>query len=400
MGGRFMQIILSVLQFLVLLGILVLLLGLILFYPICYKMEGTFENENNAKVNVSWLFHLVRAKLIYEDDLIFAKVGIFWKTIPFSYEFYKSQKNSHVENDFSNEIDESNENNTVETKNKVKRKETDGISSRIGEESSEQSENEFDLEVEDLNLDEETDLSENDFNFRNNSEQQVEIDGLNLMKNIQGDTQPEIQDFNLDDEVSETIFDNDIDTKTESELYKNKSERKSTSKSKRKSNRRKKCKKQKPSILGKIKGMISKIKGTINKGKEIWSELKAILTDKRNQSAVSHVKDEIFSLLKIFLPKSSEVDIIFSLGSPDITGKVLGLYFIFPFVYQNEWNVRPDFEAEEVYVKGTFSAKGRIYLYKIVGMVLRILFDKNCRRLYKTGKKFMNKIDVGGDSSG
>ena len=112
------------------------------------------------------------------------------------------------------------------------------------------------------------------------------------------------------------------------------------------------------------------------------------------------MKDEIFLLLKVFLPKNSKVDIAFSLGSPDLTGKVLGLCFVFPFLYQNEWKVRPDFETEEVYVKGKFYADGRIYLYKVVGMVLRILFDKNCRRLYKTGKKFANKMGLGGDRNG
>ena len=102
-----MQIILSILQFigiglLVLLGVLILLLGLILFYPICYKTEGIFENENRVKANVSWLFHLVRAKLIYEDDLIFAKVAIFWKTIPFSYVFSRKQKSSSKKEAFDN----------------------------------------------------------------------------------------------------------------------------------------------------------------------------------------------------------------------------------------------------------------------------------------------------------
>lgn len=358
-----MQIVLSILQFigiglLVLLGVLILLLGLILFYPICYKTEGTFENENRVKANVSWLFHLVRAKLIYEDDLIFAEVGIFWKTIPFSHESSPKEENSVGKESFDNE-------NSCEdvdkTENQIKRKETDGTSSIVGEETAQESENEFELEIEDLNLDEEIEL--------------------------------EIQDFNSDDD-SETVVNDNSNAKV------HKSEKKSTSNSKRKSKKKKKKKKQKPSILEKIKGMISKIKGTINKGREIWSEVKAILTDECNKLAVSHVKDEIFSLLKVFLPKNSKVDIVFSLGSPDLTGKALGLYFMFPFLYQNEWNVRPDFETEEVYVKGKFYANGRIYLYKIVGIVLRVLFDKNCRRLYKAGKKFANKMGLGGDRDG
>ena len=438
-----MQIVLSILQFigiglLVLLGVLILLLGLILFYPICYKTEGTFENENRVKANVSWLFHLIRAKFIYEDDLIFAKIGIFWKIIPFSYEFSQRKESSARKEAVNNE---NSDENVDKTKNKIKRKETDGTSSIVAKETAQESENEFELEIEDLNLDEETDLSENDFNFRNNLKQEVEVDARDLNSDEKMDSkfdtsediELEIQDFNVDDDSETIINDNtnaenqsnmdnsnddtetdlqsqnlnktegsstESDIQEESEPHQNKSEKKSTSKSKRKSKRKKKAKKQKPNVLEKIKGMISKIKGTINKGKEIWREAKAILTDKRNQSAVSHVKNEIFSLLRGFLPKNAKVDIVFSLGSPDFTGKALGLCFVFPFLYQNEWKLRPDFETEEVYVKGKFHANGRIYLYKIVGMVLRILLDKNCRRLYKTGKKFANKIGLGGDKNG
>ena len=408
-----MQIILSILQFigiglLVLLGVLILLLGVILFYPICYKTEGTFENENRVKANISWLFHFVRAKFIYEDDLIFAKIGIFWKIIPFSYEFSKNRESSVRKEAGDNE---NSDENVDKIRNQIKRKETDGTSSIVAKETAQESENEFELEIEDLNLDEEMDskldMSEDieleiqDFNVDDDSETIVNdntnAENQSKMDNSNNDTETDLESQNLNKTGGSST---ESDIQEEAELHQNKSEKKSTSKSNRKSKKKRKIKKQKPSILEKIKGMISKIKGTINKGKEIWSELKEILTDERNKSAVSHVKDEIFSLLKGFLPKSSKVDIMFSLGSPDFTGKALGLCFIFPFVYQNEWNIRPDFEAEEVYVKGKFYANGKIYLYKIVCMVLRILFDKNCRRLYKTGKKFVNKMGLGGDKNG
>ena len=100
----------------------------------------------------------------------------------------------------------------------------------------------------------------------------------------------------------------------------------------------------------------------------------------------------IIYFIKIFLPIKANCDITFSLGSPDKTGQVLGIIACFPFIYQKEWSINPDFETEKLYVKGTFFAKGRIYVYKMVGMVLRILLDKNCIRLYKNIRAFMQNV--------
>ena len=117
---------------------------------------------------------------------------------------------------------------------------------------------------------------------------------------------------------------------------------------------------------------------------------KKIITDEGNQSAVKHLKDEGIYLVKIFLPIKSKVDGVFSTGSPNTTGQIFGIISAFPFLYQNEWNLRPDFMTQSAYFEGSFHAKGRVYLYKMVVSAVRVLFDKNCRRLYKMIKQFGN----------
>ena len=140
--------------------------------------------------------------------------------------------------------------------------------------------------------------------------------------------------------------------------------------------------KQKESIVSKIKGIIERIK-------EVYPRIKKILTDEKNKEAVKHLKNEVLYLIKIFLPKKSKIDAVFSTGSPDTTGQLFGVLACFPAMYQKDWRLLPDFQADDAYFKGTFWGKGWIALYQIVGTILRIVFDKNCRRLYTMINKFI-----------
>lgn len=140
----------------------------------------------------------------------------------------------------------------------------------------------------------------------------------------------------------------------------------------------------------KKKSIISKIKDMIKGIRKIYPRIKKILTDKQHKEAFSHLKKEFSYLIRILLPKKSKVNVVFSTGSPDTTGQLFGILACFPVIYQKDWSVSPDFQEEKPYVKGEFWGKGKIALYQPVFIVLRILFDKNCRRLYHHIRKFIN----------
>ena len=130
------------------------------------------------------------------------------------------------------------------------------------------------------------------------------------------------------------------------------------------------------SILDKIKHI----------GKTIEST-KTFLEDSHNKAAFSHIKDEVFLLLKHICPKKLKVDMSYSTGSPDTTAEVFGILAMFPIGYQNRWKIYPDFEADSFYARGTIDIKGKIYIYQIIFAAFRLVLDKNCRRLLK---KIMN----------
>lgn len=140
------------------------------------------------------------------------------------------------------------------------------------------------------------------------------------------------------------------------------------------------------------RSLIEKIKDFIAKIKIAYPRIKKILTDDRNKQAVIHLKDELFYLVKIILPKKSRVHGAFSTGAPDTTGQLCGVIALFPMMYQKGWELRPDFTAESAYFEGDFRGKGRLYLFQIIGIILRIVFDKNCRRMYTMIDRLMKRI--------
>ena len=94
------------------------------------------------------------------------------------------------------------------------------------------------------------------------------------------------------------------------------------------------------------------------------------------------LKKELFIILKRICPRLLKLTMVYSTGSPDTTGISLGILACFPVGYTNRWRITPDFESEKPYAKGSFDIKGHVIVISILAATLRILFDKNCRRLY------------------
>lgn len=111
-------------------------------------------------------------------------------------------------------------------------------------------------------------------------------------------------------------------------------------------------------------------------------KLKREYSDERNKAAFSHLKKELFIILKRICPRLLKLTMVYSTGSPDTTGISLGILACFPVGYTNRWRITPDFESEKPYAKGSFDIKGHVIVISILAATLRILFDKNCRRLY------------------
>lgn len=134
----------------------------------------------------------------------------------------------------------------------------------------------------------------------------------------------------------------------------------------------KSIKEKKVSLVDKIKNVSHQI-----------IKYKSMLEDSRNQNAFSSLKDQIFLLLKRICPKKLKLNLSYSTGSPDTTAEIFGILAMFPIGYQNRWIIYPDFEAENFYIRGNAIIKGKILGIHLLMAILNIMFDRNCRRLYK-----------------
>lgn len=111
--------------------------------------------------------------------------------------------------------------------------------------------------------------------------------------------------------------------------------------------------------------------------------IRQTLGDSHNHAAVSHVKAETVRLLKYIMPDRLKLSMSYSTGSPDSTAQIFGILALFPIGYRNRWNIHPDFEADEGYVDGETDIKGHVYSVCLLGIFIRLIMDKNCRRLIK-----------------
>lgn len=145
-------------------------------------------------------------------------------------------------------------------------------------------------------------------------------------------------------------------------------------------------------------GIISKIKGMIERIKIAYPKIKRIIVDEKNKDAVLTIKKEIIYLLKVLSPNKSKVDMIFSTGSPDTTGQAFGIFACFPSTYQKNWHIIPDFESDDFYMKGTIWGKGKIYVFKMISSILKILANKKCRRLFAMIKKLIRGLKINGNN--
>lgn len=101
-----------------------------------------------------------------------------------------------------------------------------------------------------------------------------------------------------------------------------------------------------------------------------------------HRAAFGRLKEAFIRLLEAVAPSKLKLHAKFSTGAPDTTGILLGVIALFPAAYQNRWVIVPDFETDRMYVEADFDVRGHIFCYQILGILLRIFFDSDCRRLY------------------
>lgn len=135
-------------------------------------------------------------------------------------------------------------------------------------------------------------------------------------------------------------------------------------------------------VFARIRDFFHTIKSALGNVKKTIRKVKCLLTNESHKSAFTKLKTSVWQLLKILMPYRLKLNLDYSTGSPDTTAQLLGILTMFPIGYQNRWNVHPDFTADNAYAEAEFDVKGRILGFSLLKLILGLVLDKDCRKLY------------------
>ncbi len=135
-------------------------------------------------------------------------------------------------------------------------------------------------------------------------------------------------------------------------------------------------------VIARIRNFFHTIKSALGNVKKTIRKVKCLLTNESHKIAFAKLKTSVWQLLKILMPYRLKLNLEYSTGSPDTTAQLLGILTMFPIGYQNRWNVHPDFTADNAYAEAEFDVKGRILGFSLLKLILGLVLDKDCRKLY------------------
>lgn len=116
-------------------------------------------------------------------------------------------------------------------------------------------------------------------------------------------------------------------------------------------------------------------------GKEKVQNIKKLILEETNKSALLHLFQEFKYLVRHYSPRNASGDLAFSMGDPSRTGQILGAVSLLPFWARYRVQVTPDFQSEGFYIKGKLQLKGHIRAFHMIWSVFRLIKDKNIRAL-------------------
>lgn len=107
------------------------------------------------------------------------------------------------------------------------------------------------------------------------------------------------------------------------------------------------------------------------------------LSDTGNKQALQHVLREVCYILRHFGPRQVRADAAFSLGDPANTGYATAGLSLCPFAYGRHCVITPDFQSERVYFYGWAELRGHVRLIHAACAGIRLLADRQIRRLLR-----------------
>ncbi len=143
----------------------------------------------------------------------------------------------------------------------------------------------------------------------------------------------------------------------------------------------------KQKILSAVEKLKAKIRDLLEKKEHLQNKLRVwydYLTDVNNRNAVKTVFKELKKLLSYIKPNTLYGRLIFGLKNPADTGMALGLLSVFYSRYVEDIQILPDFQTDRLRLETDLTVKGRIRLYRLLIIAVRLYRNKEFRSLLDT----------------
>ena len=323
----------------VILGILVLLVCIVLLVPVRYAADVDFPgnvSEIKAHGSVSWLIHLIRLKVSFENEELKWKLGLVW--LRFSSEAEKDKEAAPKE--------------------------------KRGKKNKEKSVN-----VPKTQRIEEKDASENAKEKKSAETGKEERAEVKLQKTeVQGKETQNTKSKDAKALDAEHLKKESQDTKS------HKTEPEEMSRIEKLCERFRK-------IFEKIKYTFRQICDKIKAIGETKEQITVFLENESHQRAFAKLMKETVWIRRFLRPKEITGDIHFGFEDPYLTGKMLALLsMIYPFVGEH-MNIEPDFE--EKVLEGSVKIRGGLRLFHLIALVWCLIWNRDIRILIKDVRKRM-----------
>ena len=116
---------------------------------------------------------------------------------------------------------------------------------------------------------------------------------------------------------------------------------------------------------------------------DLLDKIRRLLEDEEAKAGITVLLHELAKFLRRLAPKRYRFRGEFYTGDPATTGQITGFLATIPWLQPRKDNyLLPDFSREEFYLYGRMGIAGSIQLVCVVGMALRIFFNRNVRKLY------------------
>lgn len=140
-------------------------------------------------------------------------------------------------------------------------------------------------------------------------------------------------------------------------------------------------------IFRNLKEKLLQLKEKLFQLKEQLGNIKIILSEETNRNAVAALFREFKYSMKHYAPRKASGELQFGTDDPANTGQILGIVSLFPFWYRYKVSVMPDFESEGLYAKGELSIKGHIRSIHLLISGIRLIKNKDIRKLINQIRK-------------